>query len=642
MQQRQARFEQKHDIEANWNKAINFVPRPGEIIFYDPDENHRNTRQKVGDGKTTVINLPFMNTTYTLEQNGDKITLKGSDGNSSEVTVQTKQIQSDWSQMDDTQPDFINNRTHYDEGYTKIGIYTWSDLSYDVINDNGDYLEVIPGKKYKFIVSQEVHNNRITLCEVYDTFVNYGEEGYHRFQVDATSVEGHAFRIEHDGSDLGPERLVLHDGAEIKTPIILTVYELMPAKQLDAKFIPTDNNTILTKDGVLKVNSDLFAKPDWSQMDDTKPDFIKNRTHYMGNSLLWETTLVPGSTADAYMEYLTAPNNTYVVEISTSNGHFHREIFTVPESEHEGDYHGGWRISTTDPSDDSIITVSDGGSSGEVIVWRDIADSTVTVKLYAQSVKQLDPKFIPVDSDTIVEEDGVLKVNEDIFAKKDSVDAQKEYLTSYINNSFANALKGSVSGAAISVNDMSPITHKVTGNVNSESTITLKKQGKNLALYNSTVFDGVSIKDNQKYIYNGYLPYDCVLSWNHDFGSTGGAAFFRITTDGVKQEWSIGNPSLAISKGEKVMVQVINWGSYKGNFFNVQLERGSTPTAFEPTIAAETVEINEDGTYTTDSLYPSMSLIPSAEATVTAEYNRDINKAFAELQQAIISLGGNI
>ena len=29
-------------------------------------------------------------------------------------------------------------------------------------------------------------------------------------------------------------------------------------------------------------------------------------------------------------------------------------------------------------------------------------------------------------------------------------------------------------------------------------------------------------------------------------------------------------------------------------------------------------------------------------AIIDAEYNRDINKAFAEMQQAIISLGGNV
>ena len=58
---------QKHDIEANWNKAENFYPLAGQIIVYDPDENNPAPRFKVGiwDGESettpemNVINLPF-------------------------------------------------------------------------------------------------------------------------------------------------------------------------------------------------------------------------------------------------------------------------------------------------------------------------------------------------------------------------------------------------------------------------------------------------------------------------------------------------------------------------------------------------------------------------------------------------------
>ena len=46
------RISHKHDIEANWNKAVNFIPLDGELIIYDPDENYDYTRIKFGDGKT--------------------------------------------------------------------------------------------------------------------------------------------------------------------------------------------------------------------------------------------------------------------------------------------------------------------------------------------------------------------------------------------------------------------------------------------------------------------------------------------------------------------------------------------------------------------------------------------------------------
>lgn len=50
----------KHDSEVNWNKATNFIPKEGELIIYDIDNNYSYPRVKIGDGKTTVINLPFL------------------------------------------------------------------------------------------------------------------------------------------------------------------------------------------------------------------------------------------------------------------------------------------------------------------------------------------------------------------------------------------------------------------------------------------------------------------------------------------------------------------------------------------------------------------------------------------------------
>lgn len=54
------RIQSKHETEANWNKATNFVPLKGEIIIYDPDTTYDYPRIKVGDGKTNVISLKFV------------------------------------------------------------------------------------------------------------------------------------------------------------------------------------------------------------------------------------------------------------------------------------------------------------------------------------------------------------------------------------------------------------------------------------------------------------------------------------------------------------------------------------------------------------------------------------------------------
>ena len=53
------RIIQKHDSEANWEKATNFIPKAGEIIIYDADEIHHYCRIKIGDGNTLINNLPF-------------------------------------------------------------------------------------------------------------------------------------------------------------------------------------------------------------------------------------------------------------------------------------------------------------------------------------------------------------------------------------------------------------------------------------------------------------------------------------------------------------------------------------------------------------------------------------------------------
>ena len=70
----------KHDIEANWEKAINFIPKQGEIIIYDIDANYNYERFKIGDGITTVNNLLFITS------------------------------QADWNQTNNTALDYIKNK----------------------------------------------------------------------------------------------------------------------------------------------------------------------------------------------------------------------------------------------------------------------------------------------------------------------------------------------------------------------------------------------------------------------------------------------------------------------------------------------------------------------------------------------------
>ena len=62
----------KHDTEANWLKATNFIPKQGELIVYDKDSTYNYERFKIGDGSTLVSSLPFADANKV-----DKIAGKG-------------------------------------------------------------------------------------------------------------------------------------------------------------------------------------------------------------------------------------------------------------------------------------------------------------------------------------------------------------------------------------------------------------------------------------------------------------------------------------------------------------------------------------------------------------------------------------
>ena len=63
-----SRIIHKHDIEANWLKAVNFIPKQGELIVYDIDSTRDYERIKIGDGATVVSSLPFINEIITNKE----------------------------------------------------------------------------------------------------------------------------------------------------------------------------------------------------------------------------------------------------------------------------------------------------------------------------------------------------------------------------------------------------------------------------------------------------------------------------------------------------------------------------------------------------------------------------------------------
>ena len=74
------RIQNKHDTEANWNKATSFIPKAGELIIYDQDENFNYVRLKIGNGEKTVIELPFYEKNIEEKINNKQDSISGTEG----------------------------------------------------------------------------------------------------------------------------------------------------------------------------------------------------------------------------------------------------------------------------------------------------------------------------------------------------------------------------------------------------------------------------------------------------------------------------------------------------------------------------------------------------------------------------------
>ena len=198
--------------------------------------------------------------------------------------------------------------------------------------------------------------------------------------------------------------------------------------------------------------------------------------------------------------------------------------------------------------------------------------------------------------------------------------------------------------------------------------VKLKKQGKNLFDYSVleesnriTVNDRltgeftfnnvtnlppipISAKENTSYCISGYMKgviegQSVLCSAYYTDGSNTNFSAVTVLNSYVKFS--------GVTRADKTL-SYIKFGAAGGikvntSFKSVQVELNTEATAYEPYKSAEYTP-NADGTVEgVTSLYPTATLTTdTAGAIIDCEYSRDINKAFAELQQAVISMGGNI
>ena len=118
------RIIQKHDIEANWQKATNFVPKKGEIIVYNIDSNHNYERIKIGDGEHIPNDLPFVTDNYyTKSETDTKLNGKQAQLNTTQLAAVNSGITSDKvTKYDNYQSQIANKYEKPDGGIPKTDL----------------------------------------------------------------------------------------------------------------------------------------------------------------------------------------------------------------------------------------------------------------------------------------------------------------------------------------------------------------------------------------------------------------------------------------------------------------------------------------------------------------------------------------
>jgi hypothetical protein len=257
------------------------------------------------------------------------------------------------------------------------------------------------------------------------------------------------------------------------------------------------------------------------------------------------------------------------------------------------------------------------------------------------------------------------QIDEKIDAKADKTELKK----------YSNALIGEKSGVSISMSDVPPIEHELNISLSSNiitdfSNVKVTRYGKNIIPYpyiNTTKeSNGVKFTDNG----NGTITVSGNATAYSDFRLYEGVPLVKngYITFSAGQNYKNTAVTLAlydnsntliaqyqVSDAQSDFVEVVNLSDYpetvrwaitikrrkegevSGTLFP-QIEIGEIATEYEEYISPISVNAETIGQVNgIKSLFPTTSLITDNEnVTINCKYNRDINKAFAELQAMIL------
>jgi hypothetical protein len=216
------RIIQKHAIESDWAKAVNFTPLQGEIIIYDIDDNYDYERIKIGDGVQNVNDLPFAI------------------------------VQPDWSVNDEASIAHIKNKP-FGDVITATDIsgteYTIGEFTSGTLTVEHDAIPLEIGQVWSVQGTNDANVKTVSVQ------INDAGELY----LGTPTVNEMPFYIRTTETTLNSSYWYQMQPSHLTLTCVSGVVTTASVKQLSQKYIPN---------------------ADWNVNDDSADGYIKNRTHY--------------------------------------------------------------------------------------------------------------------------------------------------------------------------------------------------------------------------------------------------------------------------------------------------------------------------------------------------------------------------
>jgi len=238
------------------------------------------------------------------------------------------------------------------------------------------------------------------------------------------------------------------------------------------------------------------------------------------------------------------------------------------------------------------------------------------------------------------ENDEFYASQEDLESLEKNIDEALPNAEKQNNNQFANAFKGSVSGNAIRIEDISPIEHivraKVSGDEITPENTKVQVFGKNLIPYPFPTFNvsnaeltvtdmgdgGIRINGTStKTTYIILSPYILSNSWIQGEGSMFSSNQYN---ENIKTSFDPSDHTTYVSISAGTMCDNIE--------FYPQIEVGNKITEYEKGLPYRSFIPNADGLVEFSSVSPTMSLISDTKnVVIDVEYNQDANKVIEKI-----------